>query len=39
VNPIYWDLGDGIAVRTYTPDDAVEAFALVEPTVTGCIRG
>jgi ribosomal-protein-serine acetyltransferase len=30
VNPIYWDLGDGIAVRTYTPDDAEEAFALVD---------
>ena len=30
MNPIYWDLGDGIAVRTYTPDDAVEAFALVD---------
>jgi len=30
VNPIYWDLGDGIAVRTYTLDDAEEAFALVD---------
>lgn len=30
MNPIYWDLGDGIAVRTYTLDDAAEAFALVD---------
>jgi ribosomal-protein-serine acetyltransferase len=30
VNPIYWDLGDGIEIRTHTPDDAEAAFALVE---------
>jgi ribosomal-protein-serine acetyltransferase len=30
VNPIYWDLGDGIEIRTLTPDDAEAAFALVE---------
>jgi len=30
VNAIYWDLGDGIEVRTFTPDDAEECFALVE---------
>ena len=30
MNPIYWDLGDGVAIRTYTPDDAEEAFALVD---------
>jgi ribosomal-protein-serine acetyltransferase len=30
VNPIYWDLGDGLEVRTLTPDDAEESFALVD---------
>jgi len=30
VNPIYWDLGDGIEIRTFTPDDAEASFALVE---------
>lgn len=30
MNAIYWDLGDGIEVRTFTPDDAEECFALVE---------
>jgi ribosomal-protein-serine acetyltransferase len=30
VNPIYWDLGDGVEVRTYTPDDDAEVFALVD---------
>jgi ribosomal-protein-serine acetyltransferase len=30
VNPIYWELGEGLAVRTYTPDDAEEVFALVD---------
>jgi ribosomal-protein-serine acetyltransferase len=30
VNPIYWDLGDGLEVRTLTPDDADESFALVD---------
>jgi ribosomal-protein-serine acetyltransferase len=30
VNPIYWDLGDGLEVRTFTPDDAEESFALVD---------
>ena len=30
MNPIYWDLGDGVEVRTFTPDDAEESFALVD---------
>jgi ribosomal-protein-serine acetyltransferase len=30
VNPIRWDLGDGIVVRTYTPDDDLELFALID---------
>jgi ribosomal-protein-serine acetyltransferase len=30
VNPVYWDLGDGIEIRTFTPDDADESFSLVE---------
>ena len=30
MNPVYWDLGDGIEIRTLTPDDAEESFALVE---------
>jgi ribosomal-protein-serine acetyltransferase len=30
VNPIYWDLGDGIEIRTFTPDDAEASFALVD---------
>ena len=30
MNPIQWDLGDGIVVRTLTPDDDVELFELVE---------
>jgi ribosomal-protein-serine acetyltransferase len=30
VNPLNWDLGDGAVVRTLTPDDDVELFALVE---------
>jgi len=30
VNPIYWDLGDGLEVRTFTPDDAEASFALVD---------
>jgi ribosomal-protein-serine acetyltransferase len=30
VNPIYWDLGDGLQIRTFTPDDAEVSFALVE---------
>jgi ribosomal-protein-serine acetyltransferase len=30
VNPIYWDLGDGLEVRTLTPDDARASFALVD---------
>jgi ribosomal-protein-serine acetyltransferase len=30
VNPIRWDLGDGVVVRTLTPDDANELFDLVE---------
>src|SRR4030095_7777749 len=30
VNPIYWDLGAGIEIRTHTPDDAEAAFALVQ---------
>jgi ribosomal-protein-serine acetyltransferase len=30
VNPIYWDLGGGLEVRTLTPDDAEESFALVD---------
>ena len=30
MNPILWELGDGIVVRTLTPDDDVELFALVD---------
>jgi ribosomal-protein-serine acetyltransferase len=30
VNSVYWDLGDGIEIRTFTPDDAEESFALVD---------
>jgi ribosomal-protein-serine acetyltransferase len=30
VNPIAWDLGDGVVVRTYTPDDDAELFALID---------
>ncbi len=30
MNPIFWDLGGGITVRTFTPDDAGELFALVD---------
>jgi ribosomal-protein-serine acetyltransferase len=30
VNPIHWDLGDGVVIRTLTPDDDQELFELVE---------
>jgi ribosomal-protein-serine acetyltransferase len=30
VNPIRWDLGDGIVVRTYTLDDDRELFELID---------
>ena len=30
MNPIEWDLGDGIVVRTLTPDDDREMFELIE---------
>ncbi len=30
MNPIYWDLGDGVVIRTLTLDDADELFALVD---------
>ena len=30
MNPVYWDLGDGVEIRTFTPDDAEESFALVD---------
>jgi ribosomal-protein-serine acetyltransferase len=30
VKPIYWPIDDGAFVRTFTPDDAEELFALVE---------
>jgi ribosomal-protein-serine acetyltransferase len=30
VNPIRWDLGDGLVVRTYVLDDAQELFDLIE---------
>jgi ribosomal-protein-serine acetyltransferase len=30
VNPIDWDLGDGVTIRTLTPDDDQELFELVE---------
>jgi len=30
VKPIYWPIDDAAFVRTYTPDDAEEVFALVE---------
>jgi len=30
VNPILWELGDGIVVRTLTPDDDVELFELID---------
>ena len=30
MNPIYWPIDDDAVVRTFTPDDAEELFALVE---------
>lgn len=30
MNPIHWDLGDGLVVRTYTPDDDVALFDLID---------
>lgn len=30
MNPILWDLGDGVVIRTLTPDDDVTLFELVE---------
>jgi ribosomal-protein-serine acetyltransferase len=30
MNPIHWDLGDGLVIRTLTPDDDRGLFALVE---------
>jgi ribosomal-protein-serine acetyltransferase len=30
VNPIAWDVGDGVVVRTFTPDDDAELFALID---------
>jgi ribosomal-protein-serine acetyltransferase len=30
VNPIHWELGDGLVIRTLTPDDDVALFELVE---------
>jgi ribosomal-protein-serine acetyltransferase len=30
VKPIYWPIDDEASIRTYTPDDAEELFALVE---------
>jgi ribosomal-protein-serine acetyltransferase len=30
VNPIRWDLGEGLVVRTYVLDDAQELFALID---------
>jgi ribosomal-protein-serine acetyltransferase len=30
VNPIRWDLGDGLVLRTWTPDDADDVFAVVD---------
>ena len=30
MNPIRWDLGDGLVVRTYIADDAQELFDLIE---------
>jgi ribosomal-protein-serine acetyltransferase len=30
VNQIYWDLGDGAVVRTYTLDDAPALYALID---------
>jgi ribosomal-protein-serine acetyltransferase len=30
VNPIRWDLGDGLVVRTYTPDDAQALYDLID---------
>ena len=30
MNPIYWPIDDEAFVRTYTPDDAEEVFALVD---------
>jgi ribosomal-protein-serine acetyltransferase len=33
VNPIYWELGDGVAVRSFISDDAQTLAALVEANV------
>lgn len=30
MNPIEWDIGDGVVIRTLTPDDAEVLFELVE---------
>lgn len=30
MNPILWELGDGLVVRTLTPDDDVELYALID---------
>jgi ribosomal-protein-serine acetyltransferase len=30
VNPIVWDLGDGVVVRTFTLDDDAELFAVID---------
>jgi ribosomal-protein-serine acetyltransferase len=30
VNPIVWELGGGVVVRTFTPDDDVALFALID---------
>jgi ribosomal-protein-serine acetyltransferase len=34
VNPILWDLGDGIVVRTYTPDDDRALYDLIDANRT-----
>jgi ribosomal-protein-serine acetyltransferase len=34
VNPIHWDLGEGIVVRTYTPDDDRALFDLIDANRT-----
>jgi ribosomal-protein-serine acetyltransferase len=34
VNPIHWDLGEGIVVRTYTPDDDRALYDLIDANRT-----
>jgi ribosomal-protein-serine acetyltransferase len=30
VNPVHWDIGGGVVIRTYTPDDAQTLYDLID---------